>query len=203
MTILVSMAGSPGPLERTGRARKMSKTVWDPKHIKDHDLPDVVVTRPRGRPRKNLDGVPGEIHKKRGSQKSHGAEHYAEIRYKRQLAGIIHKQFLILENDMQEAERLLAKLMEKANTAYHLVSVREREKQQQIEDSGRSLPSHDLPEPDPLDDPVPAPLPVPGEPPTASLPEIEAAAVPEPAPRRKPIRERGKLSLKAFRKDPL
>lgn len=181
MTNLVSMAGSPGPLERTGRARAMSD-------VKETE----VVRRPRGRPRKNPEAAPGEA-KRRGSQTSHGPEHYAEIRYKRKLAGITHKQFRILAEDEAEAERLLMPLINKATTAYHEVSLKDR---------AFNLKSDEVSPPaelDPLDDLEP--IASSQEPPTASLPEIEAAPVQKPAEKPKTIKERGKLSLKAFRKD--
>ena len=193
MTKLVSMAGSPGPLERTQGARTMTKTVWKPEHIKDHDLPDV--PRKRGRPRKNPDAPVSE---KRGSQTSHGPEHYAEIRYKRKLAGITHKQFRILEEDEAEAERLLMPLINKATMAYHRVALTNKVDVPKIAPFQYKVDEEPA-EPDPLDDLEP--VAVSQEPPTASLPEIEAAPVPEPAEKPKPIRERGKLSLKAFRKD--
>ena len=166
MNQLVSMAGSPGPLERTKGARTMSD-------VKTEE----VVRRPRGRPRKNPEAAPGEV-QKRGSQTSHGPEHYAEIRYKRKLAGITHKQFRILAEDEAEAERLLMPLINKATTAYHEVSLSLQPTVSEAE-----------------------PVALSQEPPTASLPEIEAAPVPEPAGKPKAIRERGKLTLKAFRKD--
>lgn len=179
MTNLVSMAGPPGPLERTQGAKTMND-------IKTQE----VLRRPRGRPRKNPDGPPVDP-KKRGSQKSHGPEHYAEIRYKRALAGIIHKQFRILEEDEDEAERLLIPLINKATMAYHRVAL--------LNKVDMPVITADKPQPDPLADPDP--MAVPQEPPTASLREIEAAPVPEPAGKPKAIRERGKLSLKAFRKE--
>jgi hypothetical protein len=181
MTILVSMAGSPGPLEHTGRAKTMSD-------VKDTE----VVRRPRGRPRKNPDAPPGDP-KKRGSQTSHGPEHYAEIRYKRKLAGITHKQFRILAEDEAEAERLLMPLINKATTAYHEVSLSMQPEAKEYEsDEPFGYETEDVPEPEPVS--------LSQEPPTASLPEIEAAPPPEPAAKPKSIKERGKLSLKAFRK---
>jgi hypothetical protein len=175
MNQLVSMAGSSGPLERTKGARAMSD-------VKTGE----VLRRPRGRPRKNPDSLCHDD-KKRGSQTSHSPEHYAEIRYKRKLAGITHKQFRILADDAAEAERLLMPLINKATTAYHEASL---SLQPQVREPDA--------EADPLDalgqDNRPQ------EPPTAFLLEIEAEAVPEPPAERKPIRERGKLTLKAFRK---
>ena len=170
MIHLVSMAGSPGPLERTGRARPMND-------VKTQE----VLRRPRGRPKKNPESLPGEV-QKRSSQGSHRPEHYAEIRYKRSLAGIIHKQFRILLDDEPEAERLMAKLLEKANAAYHEVSLKDRAHQYKSDEAPQTA------EPDPLGDLEPVALPQ--EPPTASLLEIEAAPPPEPAPKPKPRQPR-------------
>lgn len=183
MSNLVSMAGSSGPLELTQGARKMSD-------VKTQE----VLRRPRGRPRKNPDVVAHD-QKKRGSQTSHGAEHYAEIRYKRALAGIMHKQFRILVEDEAEAERLMSKLLDKAKAAYHEVSLKDRAFHYKADADGASAAEIDS-----LVDDL-APVTLPQEPSTASLPEIEAAPPPGPAEKPKPIRERGKLTLKAFRKD--
>jgi hypothetical protein len=164
-----------------------------------------VLRRPRGRPRKNPDFA---VHdqKKRGSQTSHGPEHYAEIRHRRSLAGIMHKQFRILVEDEAEAERLMSKLLDKANAAYHDVSVRERQKIEDEEKKGKSWSPADLERmarsQKPADaDPMEEIMDLPQEPPTASLLEEKQEPPPEPADKRKPIRERGKLTLKAFRKE--
>ena len=155
MTTLVSMAGTPGPLERTGRAKTMSD-------VKDTE----VVRRPRGRPRKNPDVSRRSEEARQPDQPR--TQHYAEIRYKRKLAGITHKQFRILAEDEAEAERLLMPLINKATTAYHEVSLSlQPEAMEQDSEEPFDYGTEDVLEPEPVA--------VSQEPPTASLPEIEAA----------------------------
>lgn len=177
----------------------MTKAVPKQDHIKDHDI-SAPVRRPRGRPRKD-GGVPG---KKRGSQTAHSPEHYAQIRYKRDLAGIIHKQFLILNQDLDEAERLLKHLTDRAVDAYHQVSLSlqpqaPQEKQTAVPEPVEYDPSADL---EPVDLPAApeTPVEVAAAVSPPSLPEKETPAPRTPRGAGKPISERGKLSLKAFRK---
>jgi hypothetical protein len=176
--------------------------------------------RGRGRPRK--DGQPVKKHT------IHDKGHFEDIRLRRELAGIIHKQFRILDKDVLEAERRLKDLMETADAEFYRVT-REINEALGKESDGRSrnragkfvrseTPEDAAPTPapveahgeiDPLDDLPPVEMPpVSLSPeqvsPTPSLPEIETPPEPKldakPKPDSKPISQRGKLTLKAFRK---
>lgn len=47
---------------------------------------------------------------------------FARLRQKREMAGIIHKQFRLLEKDIPEATELLTKLLNDANKAFEVTS---------------------------------------------------------------------------------
>lgn len=75
------------------------------------EMDQAPVRRGRGRPRK----PPGE-------KKSHDVAFYADIRLRRELATIKHKQFRLQEEDVAEAERLLKHLTDKATAAFHEIT---------------------------------------------------------------------------------
>ncbi len=158
--------------------------------------------RGRGRPRK----PPGQ-------KKSHDAAFYADIRLRRELATIIHKQFRLQQEDIPEAQRLLKHLTDKATAAFHEITREIRETVWEEKDEGRVRdPSGKfvrVVEPDEVDE-----LGMVLEPPAETAQAAEPQAVPldtktekatpkapERAEKRStvPIKERGKLKLKAFR----
>ena len=166
------------------------------------EMDQAPVRRGRGRPRK----PPGE-------KKSHDVAFYADIRLRRELATIKHKQFRLQEEDVAEAERLLKHLTDKATAAFHEITREIRETVWEEKDEGRV---RDLSgkfirsvEPDEVDElgmvleppEEAAQEPEPQAAPLDTLPEKATPVTPERAEKRSavPIKERGKLKLKAFR----
>jgi len=166
------------------------------------EMDQAPVRRGRGRPRK----PPGE-------KKSHDAAFYADIRLRRELATIKHKQFRLQEEDVAEAERLLKHLTDKATAAFHEITREinetvwgDREESRARDATGKFLRASEPNETDELGIALEPPTETVQEDelkeaPLGTLPEKAAPAAPERVEKRStvPIKERGKLKLKAFR----
>lgn len=119
---------------------------------------------------------------------------YKEVRVKQEIAGIKPKQFFILEKDISAVEALVQPYIDRAKEEYVRVSGEIREA---LGDDGPPRDRKGL-FVSMMQDIQTAP-----EAPQKPLEEPEPSA-PPPTPEkvRKPLSERGKLTLKAFRKDP-